>query len=418
MIFERDSWQEIFATMKKNKLRTFLTAFGVFWGIFMLVIMLGSGSGLRHGVLKEFQGSATNSFFVWAQTTTKAYKGMKPGRDYNFKNADTKVLEQLEELDVVSPQNQLGGYNGGNNVTRGVKTGNFQVMGEFPSITMVENMRLREGRFINPIDITEKRKVCVIGPRVAEVLFTTAEKVVGDYIKINGVNFRVIGILIPQGSGQQYREQEQKIHIPFSTFQNAFNYGDIVGWFSITSKKEVPASVAEEKVIKLLKERHKISPEDKQGVGHWNTEVQFNKMNGLFKGIEWLVWFVGAGTLAAGVIGVSNIMLIVVRERTKEIGVKRALGATPFHVTAQIMIESLFLTSVSGLLGLLAGMGCIRLINGLIEDDPTSMFQNPTVDLYVVLGALTILLVSGALAGLIPARKANAISPVEALRYE
>ncbi|MDI9340154.1 MAG: ABC transporter permease [Sediminibacterium sp.] len=418
MIFERDSWQEIFATMKKNKLRTFLTAFGVFWGIFMLVIMLGSGSGLRHGVLKEFQGSATNSFFVWAQTTTKAYKGMKPGRDYNFKNADTKVLEQLEELDVVSPQNQLGGYNGGNNVTRGVKTGNFQVMGEFPSITMVENMRLREGRFINPIDITEKRKVCVIGPRVAEVLFTAAEKVVGDYIKINGVNFRVIGILIPQGSGQQYREQEQKIHIPFSTFQNAFNYGDIVGWFSITSKKEVPASVAEEKVIRLLKERHKVSPEDKQGVGHWNTEVQFNKMNGLFKGIEWLVWFVGAGTLAAGVIGVSNIMLIVVRERTKEIGVKRALGATPFHVTAQIMIESLFLTSVSGLLGLLAGMGSIRLINGLIEDDPTSMFQNPTVDLYVVLGALTILLVSGALAGLIPARKANAISPVEALRYE
>lgn len=418
MIFERDSWQEIFATMKKNKLRTFLTAFGVFWGIFMLVIMLGSGSGLRHGVLKEFQGSATNSFFVWAQTTTKAYKGMKPGRDYNFKNADTKVLEQLEELDVVSPQNQLGGYNGGNNVTRGVKTGNFQVMGEFPSITMVENMKLKEGRFINPIDITEKRKVCVIGPRVAEVLFAAAEKVVGDYIKINGVNFRVIGILIPQGSGQQYREQEQKIHIPFSTFQNAFNYGDIVGWFSITSKKEVPASVAEEKVIKLLKERHKVSPEDKQGVGHWNTEVQFNKMNGLFKGIEWLVWFVGAGTLAAGVIGVSNIMLIVVRERTKEIGVKRALGATPFHVTAQIMIESLFLTSVSGLLGLLAGMGCIRLINGLIEDDPTSMFQNPTVDLYVVLGALTILLVSGALAGLIPARKANAISPVEALRYE
>lgn len=418
MIFERDSWQEIFATMKKNKLRTFLTAFGVFWGIFMLVIMLGSGSGLRHGVLKEFQGSATNSFFVWAQTTTKAYKGMKPGRDYNFKNADTKVLEQLEELDVVSPQNQLGGYNGGNNVTRGVKTGNFQVMGEFPSITMVENMKLKEGRFINPIDITEKRKVCVIGPRVAEVLFAATEKVVGDYIKINGVNFRVIGILIPQGSGQQYREQEQKIHIPFSTFQNAFNYGDIVGWFSITSKKEVPASVAEEKVIKLLKERHKVSPEDKQGVGHWNTEVQFNKMNGLFKGIEWLVWFVGAGTLAAGVIGVSNIMLIVVRERTKEIGVKRALGATPFHVTAQIMIESLFLTSVSGLLGLLAGMGCIRLINGLIEDDPTSMFQNPTVDLYVVLGALTILLVSGALAGLIPARKANAISPVEALRYE
>ena len=418
MIFEKDSWQEIFATMKKNKLRTFLTAFGVFWGIFMLVIMLGSGSGLRHGVLKEFQGSATNSFFVWAETTTKAYKGMKPGRNYNFQNADTKVLNQMPELAVVSPQNQLGGYNGGNNVTRGVKTGNFQVMGEYPSITQVENIKLKEGRFINQNDILEKRKVCVVGPRVVDVLFKSQEQVVGDYIKINGIYFKIIGIIIPQGAGQQYREQEQKIHIPFSTFQNAFNYGDIVGWFSITSKKEIPASVAEEKVISVLKERHKVSPQDNQGVGHWNTEVQFNKMNGLFIGIEWLVWFVGAGTLAAGVIGVSNIMLIVVKERTKEIGVKRALGATPFNITFQIMLESLFLTSVSGLLGLLAGMGIIKLINGLTAEDATSMFQNPTVDLSVVLGALSILLISGAFAGLIPARKANTISPVEALRYE
>jgi putative ABC transport system permease protein len=418
MIFEKDSWQEIFATMKKNKLRTFLTAFGVFWGIFMLVIMLGSGSGLRHGVLKEFQGSATNSFFVWTETTTKAYKGMKPGRNYNFQNADTKVLNQMPELAVVSPQNQLGGYNGGNNVTRGVKTGNFQVMGEYPSITQVENIKLKAGRFINQNDILEKRKVCVVGPRVVDVLFKSQEQAVGDYIKINGIYFKVIGIIIPQGAGQQYREQEQKIHIPFSTFQNAFNYGDIVGWFSITSKKEIPASVAEEKVISVLKERHKVSPQDNQGVGHWNTEVQFNKMNGLFIGIEWLVWFVGAGTLAAGVIGVSNIMLIVVKERTKEIGVKRALGATPFNITFQIMLESLFLTSVSGFLGLLAGMGIIKLINGFTQEDATSMFQNPTVDVSVVLGALSILLISGAFAGLIPARKANTISPVEALRYE
>jgi putative ABC transport system permease protein len=418
MIFEKDSWQEIFATIRKNKLRTFLTAFGVFWGIFMLVIMLGSGSGLRHGVMKEFQGSATNSFFVWTQTTTKPYKGMKPGRNYNFHNADIKVLNQIEELEIVSPQNQLGNYGGNNNITRGIKTGNFQVMGEFPSITKVENMKLKDGRFINQNDILEKRKVCVIGPRVLDVLFKAEEKAIGDYIKINGVFFKVIGILIPQGSGQQYREQEQKVHIPFTTFQNAFNYNDIVGWFSITSKKEIPASKAEEKVISTLKERHKVAPEDNQGIGHWNTEEQFNKMNGLFVGIEWLVWFVGAGTLMAGVIGVSNIMLIVVRERTKEIGVKRALGATPFHITFQIMLESLFLTSISGLLGLAAGMGIIKLINGLIEDDPTAMFQNPTVDLNVVVGALLILLISGAIAGFIPARKANAISPVEALRYE
>ncbi len=418
ILFERDNWQEIFATIKKNKLRTTLTMFGVFWGIFMLVIMLGSGSGLRHGVLKEFEGESTNSFFVWAQTTTKPYKGMKAGRNYNFKNADTKALEQIAELETISPESQLGDYGNANNVTRGLKIGSFQVLGEYPTVTKIENIKLKDGRFLNQNDIKERRKVCVIGTRVNEMLFKTTEKALGDYIKINGVNFKVIGIILPQGSGQRYIETSQKIRIPFSTFQHAFHTGDNLTWYSLLAKKGVPASIAEEKTIAILKERHKIAPEDNQGVGHWNTEVQFNKMNGLFNGIEWLVWFVGAGTLIAGVIGVSNIMLIVVKERTKEIGLKRALGATPISVILQIMIESLFLTSLSGIIGLLSGMGIINLINNVLPADEGGMFQNPTVDIYVVIGALLILVISGAFAGLIPARKAVAISPVEALRYD
>lgn len=418
ILFERDNWQEIFATIKKNKLRTTLTMFGVFWGIFMLVIMLGSGSGLRHGVLKEFEGESTNSFFVWAQTTTKPYKGMKAGRNYNFKNADTKALEQIAELETISPESQLGDYGNANNVTRGLKIGSFQVLGEYPTVTKIENIKLKDGRFLNQNDIKERRKVCVIGTRVNEMLFKTTEKAVGDYIKINGVNFKVIGIILPQGSGQRYIETSQKIRIPFSTFQHAFHTGDNLTWYSLLAKKGIPASIAEEKTIAILKERHKIASEDNQGVGHWNTEVQFNKMNGLFNGIEWLVWFVGAGTLIAGVIGVSNIMLIVVKERTKEIGLKRALGATPISVILQIMIESLFLTSLSGIIGLLSGMGIINLINNVLPADEGGMFQNPTVDIYVVIGALLILVISGAFAGLIPARKAVAISPVEALRYD
>ncbi len=418
MIFEKDNWQEIFATIRKNKVRTALTMFGVFWGIFMLVIMLGAGSGLRHGVMQEFAGEGTNSFFIWAQTTSKPYKGMKSGRNYQFKNGDAIALQKIDELEVISPENQLGDYGNSNNVIRGLKVGNFEVLGEYPSITKIENIKLQSGRFINQNDIDEKRKVCVIGPRVVETLYTKTEQALGSYIKINGVNFKVIGINTPQGNVQRYMEGARKIRVPFTTFQNAFHMGDHITWFSLLAKKGVPASLAEEKAIAVLKERHKIAPIDQQAVGHWNTEVQYNKMNGLFNGIDWLIWFVGSGTLIAGVIGVSNIMLIVVKERTKEIGIKRAIGATPLSVISQIMVESLFLTSIAGLSGLGLGLFIINLLNKNLPPSNDSMFANPTVDLTVIAGSLLILVISGTFAGLIPARKAVAINPVEALRYE
>lgn len=417
MIFERDNWQEIFATIRKNKLRTFLTMLGVFWGIFMLVIMLGSGNGLRNGILKEFAGTATNSFFIWAQQTTKAYKGMKPNRSFNYTIADAEALKQIPELEVVSPLNQLGGHEGASNVVRGLKTAACEIQANYPNIAGISDIKLGKGRFINDLDIKEKRKICVIGPRVVEMLFQKSETVIGEYIRVNGVYFRVVGVTSPTAGGREGREQAQRVNIPFSTFQNAFNFGDVVGWFAIKSRSDIPAEVSEAKVISILKERHKIAPEDTKAIGHWNMAVEYNKLSGLFTGIEILVWIVGIGTLLAGVIGISNIMLIVVKERTKEIGVKRALGAVPAQIIGQIVLEAVFLTSISGYFGLVIGIGLLEGLNAAIGNSG-EMFTNPTVDLKVALKALSVLILSGAFAGLIPASKAVAIKPVEALRTE
>lgn len=417
MVFERDNWQEIFATIRKNKLRTFLTMLGVFWGIFMLVIMLGSGNGLRNGILRDFEGTATNSFFIWTQTTTKAYKGMKPGRHFNFNMADVEALKQLKELDAVSPMNQLGGHDEASNVVRNLKTASCGIRAEYPVSTKIEHIKINKGRFINELDIKEKRKVCVVGPRVVELLFKPGEEPVGDYLRVNGVYFKIIGVTVQTASGGDGREQAERINIPFTTFQNAFNYGDLVGWFAIKSKEGVPAAKSEEKVLALLKERHKIAPDDVKAIGHWNMEVEYNKLGGLFTGIELLIWIVGIGTLMAGVIGISNIMLIVIKERTKEIGVKRALGAEPGHIIGQVIVETVFLTAISGYFGLVSGIGLLELLNSMIGSSG-EMFTNPTVDLSVALKALTVLIVSGGLAGLIPARKAVSIKPVEALRAE
>lgn len=417
-MFDTDSWQEIFATIKKNKLRTFLTCFGVFWGIFMLVVMLGSGSGLRNGILKDFSGTATNSFFCWAQKTSKPYKGMKPGRNFNFNNEDTRALKNIPELGVVAPMNQLGNYQGTNNVVRGLKNGGFEVSGIYPELRKIEATTLTSGRFLNQNDIVQKRKVAVIGKRVREILFEKDENPIGEYIRVQGVYFRVIGVTEPASGGERGREAGEKVQIPFTTFQQAFNYGDIVGWYAIMSKAGVPASVAEDKALAVLRERHKVAPDDAIAIGHWNMEKEFNKLSGLFTGIEGLVWVVGTGTLLAGIIGVSNIMLIVVKERTKEIGIRRAIGAPPMNIVRQLILESVFLTTIAGYIGLVLSIALMEGIASVLPEDDGSMFTNPTIDLNVALTALTILVVAGALAGLIPARKAIAIPPVEALRYE
>ena len=416
-LFDGDHWREIYEALRGNKVRTFLTAFGVFWGIFMLMVMLGAGNGLWNAIETGFSDGATNSFFIWSQRTTKPYRGMPTGRAIQLEVADADAIRaQVPEAAIVCPRNQLGGYRGGNNVSRGTKSGAFSVMGDQPDIARIQSVRIDGGRFLDKLDLDEQRKVCVIGTRVREVLFKKNEDPIGQNIRINGVYFVVIGTFKPARSGDGDDEATQTIYVPFTTFRSAFNFGDRVGWFAITSKNEVPASAAEAKVLALLKERHRIHPDDARALGHWNMEEEFSKLQGLFTGIRTLVWIVGIGTLAAGIIGVSNIMLVIVRERTNEIGVRRAVGATPFTVMTQVVWEAVVLTSIAGYMGLVAGVGVVELAATLVANMDLEMFKNPDVPLASALQTLVILVVSGMLAGLIPARRAVKVSPVEALR--
>jgi putative ABC transport system permease protein len=416
-LIDADHWREIYEALRGNKVRTFLTAFGVFWGIFMLMVMLASGNGLWNGVSQGFSEEATNSVFVWSQRTSKPWRGMPTGRSVQLDEGDAAAITaQVDEAAVVCPRNQLGGFMGGNNVTRGTKAGAFSVMGDVPEITRVQPVNVVSGRFLNRIDLVERRKVAVIGPRVREVLFDRNENPLDQSIRINGITFRIIGEFKPRRSGGDRNEAAQTIFVPFTAFQSAFHYGDRVGWFALVAKTGTPASVVETKTLALLRERHRVAPDDARAFGHYNSEVEFNKISGLFAGIRGLVWIVGIGTLAAGVIGVSNIMLVIVRERTNEIGVRRAVGATPFAITAQIIFEALILTTFAGYLGLVAGVGVVEIIGKAIAASPAEMFRNPEVPFESALTTLAILVVSGILAGLIPARRAVKISPVEALR--
>ncbi|MFN3528969.1 MAG: ABC transporter permease [Bacteroidia bacterium] len=417
-LFDTDRWEEIWQVLMRNKLRTFLTAFGVFWGIFMLVLMLGSGNGLQNGVTASFAGTATNSAFMWTRNTSLPYDGLPRGRFYSFRNADVEAArQQIPELEYLAARCQLGGWRGGNNVVRGAVTAAFSVYGDYPLIQKIAPVDITEGRFINEFDIQEKRKVCVIGPRAVETLFEKNETPIGEYIQISGVYFQVVGLFEPISSNNR-DEALNTIYLPFTTFQQVFNWGDRIGWLTLTSKPGHTAREVQEKLGVLIKQRHRIHPDDKTAVGGWNLQDEFNKFQGLFTGIRALVWIVGIGTLLAGVIGVSNIMLIVVRERTKEIGVRRAIGAAPSSIISQIMLEALILTLVSGYLGLVAGVGLLEAIAGLLPDSPDSMFRSPGIDLNIGLAALGVLVVCGLLAGLIPARRAMSISTVDALRTE
>ncbi len=421
MIFDRDSWHEIFSTLKKNKLRSFMTAFGVFWGIFMLIIMLGAGKGLYKGATNEFNRLASNSVFVWTRTTTIPFKGFPRGRKFYFDNEDIKALrQQIPVIEYIAPRNQLGGHRGVENVTRGLKDGAFAINGDYPEIIHIKLMNVVAGRFLNNLDLKENRKVAVIGTRVVEVLFEPKENPIGQYIEVKGVYFKVIGIFESKGEGDEADEDMQTVFIPFTTFQQVFNYGNRVSWFSLTSIKGVPASEVERQAVALLAKRHLVSPQDAPAFGRYNTEKEFNQMMNLFAGINFLTWFVGIFTLIAGVIGVSNIMLIVVKERTKEIGIRRAIGATPFGIVGQIVLESILLTTFAGYFGLVAAVGAVEFVATALEKSGSraEFFKNPEVDLIMALIALGILILSGALAGLIPGKRAIGVRPVEAIRVE
>jgi len=398
-----------------------MTAFGVLWGIFILVILLAAGNGLENGIKQGFNGMATNSMFMWAQTASQPYKGLPKGRRYNFKTDDVDAIkQQVPGLRFVSPRNQLGGFRGSNNVVRGLQTGAFNVYGDYPEIIQQQPMDITSGRFINYSDINEKRKVAIIGSGVQSALYNPGEEVIGSYIKINGVNFLVIGTYKKKGNNGDPEEMQKEIYVPFTSFSQAFNMGDIVGWMAITAQDDFSITNLKNQIFDVIKTRHSINPNDDRAVGNFDLYQEYSKINGLFTALNFVAYFVGILVLLSGIIGISNIMLIVVKERTKEIGIRRALGATPWSIRAQVLLESIFLTIISGMAGIVLASGVLWLVNYKLSGMDTSemMFINPSVNIGVVFIALTILIVSGLLAGLIPAQNAIKVKPVEALRTE
>lgn len=419
-MFSKDRWNEILEALNANKFRTLLTAFGVFWGITILVLLLALTNGLKNGVTADFGDFATNSMFMWTQGTSKPYKGLPKGRYFNYKIGDVEAIKnEIPNLKYVSPRNQLGGYRGANNVIRGTKTGAFEIYGDYPEYIKQQPMDILQGRFISYSDINEKRKICVIGTDVVRSLYAKGETALGTYIKINGVNFMVVGTFKMSNSQGDDEQDANTIYIPFTTFGQAFNRGENVGWMAITAEDGVSITSIKQQVFDLMKSRHKVHPDDERAIGHFDLSEQFERISGLFSILTLVGYFVGALVLMSGIIGISNIMLIVVKERTKEIGVRRALGATPWTIKSQILQESLILTILAGMVGISFAAFVIWIMNSILDSvGPVENFANPSVSMQVVFTALIILVVSGVLAGLIPANSATKMKPVDALRIE
>lgn len=412
-----DTWLEIAATARQNGVRTVLTAAGVCWGMFMLLLMLGFGQGLQQATLEKMGDNATNAVFLWGQRTSMGHRGRGAGRSVEFVNADIAAVAAVPGVQWLAPRNQLGGYRDGNPVVRNGKAGNFQVMGDAPEIRHIQPLELSAGRFLNQLDLEEYRKVAVIGSQVAAELYEQGEDPVGTMVQIHGVYFRVVGVFQVEGVADRGDRMASTLHVPFTTFQRVFNYGDRVGWFAVAGYDDVPGDELEQQVRLALAERHGLHPDDAVAIGSWNSAEEFERIRNLFRGIEVFVWFVGAMTLLAGVVGVSNIMLIVVRERTKEIGLRRAIGATPASVVSMILLESVVLTAGAGYLGVVAGVIVLEVVGSLVGEG-NEMLSNPQVDLRVALAATALVAIAGMLAGVLPARRAAMVSPVEALRSE
>ena len=419
-MLQKERWDEILEALNANRFRTIMTAFGVFWGIFILVILLALTNGLKNGVQADFGDFATNTIFMWTQSTSMPYQGFTKWRNFNFRQSDVALLkEKFPELRFVSPRNQLGGFRGSNNVTRGDKTGAFNIYGDNPEYIKQEPLDVLKGRFLSYSDIQDARKVAVVGTDVIKSLFDIGEEPIGSYIKINGINFMVIGVVKKTSSQGDNQEDANTIYIPFSTFGKAFNYGDIVGWMAITAIDEVPITQIKPEIMKEMRAAHKVHPDDERAIGHFDLAEQFQKITGLFSILSFVGYFVGALVLMSGVIGISNIMLIVVKERTKEIGIRRALGATPREIRGQVLQESMFLTLISGMAGISFAAGLIWVMNTLLDAaGSVENFANPSVSVGVIFIALTILVISGLLAGMIPATRATQMKPVDALRMD
>lgn len=420
MGLDRDRLIELVQVVVRNPIRAFLSALGVGWGLFMIIITVGAARGLENGVKADMGDAVANSMFAWTENTTRPYKGYQRGRRVELDTDDVQWLkENTQHLDLVCPEIQLGGWRGTNNVVRGRESGAFDVHGAIPQYQQVNPFRIVNGRFLNQGDLDFERKVCVIGTRVAEILFGTDENPIGETLEIQGVIFRVVGISKPRGNDEDAENDAESLYIPYSTFGKAFNTGDRVGWLSMLIKEGVDADEAQEATKQLIKARLSIHPDDARAIGSWSMAEEFQKAELLFSAMRLVSLLFGSLALLAGVIGITNIMLISIKERTKELGIRRSLGATPIRILQQIIGETLFLTLLAGLCGLVLGVGLLETVDGYLEGGgDAGVFRHPEIDFGTVLTVLCILLGMSIFAGILPALRALAIKPVEALRAE
>jgi len=412
-MFEIDKWQEIYSTVRKNKLRTFLTGFSVAWGIFMLIILLGSGNGLENGVKENFKGGAINGVWISNGITSKQYKGLKTGRQINFTNEDYKMLKTaIQGEDRISARLFLG-----DNLTSYKNNyGSFFLSPCHPDYGYIKEVVMLEGRFLNELDILDFRKVAVIGEKVKSELFKGKDTLaMGKFININGVLFKVVGIFRDFSRNDN---ELRRIYIPISTAQRVFKGNNVINQISFTTGNASPEQ-ADQMISTarlMLANKHTFDPEDRQAVELWNKSEDVRRFNALFSGIRIFIWIIGIGTIIAGVVGVSNIMMIVVNERTKEIGIRKALGATPLSIITLILQEAIVITAFAGYIGLVLGIGLLELIARNMP--PSDFFRNPEANLSIAMGATFLLVIAGTAAGFFPAMKAAKIKPIEALRDE
>ncbi len=411
MIIDRDKWQEIFSTINKNKLRTFLTGFSVAWGIFMLIILLGSGRGLQNGVQHQFASDATNSLWIYQGQTTKPYKGTNAGRKIQFTNADYRRTKRLDKH-----INHISGryYVGSKTISYKLNYGSYDIRAVNPGHKYIENTDITNGRFLNRLDMEHFSKVMVIGDIVRKDLFKHGINPLGKYVEVGNIPFKVIGVFKDAGGNGEMR----KVYIPVSTAQRIFNGGNrlnqimfTVGDATLKQTKQIEKELRTE-----FAKVHHFDPTDRRAIRISNNLDQYKKVMNLFLGIRIFIWIIGIGTIIAGIVGVSNIMMIVVKERTKEIGIRKALGATPKSIVGLILLESVVITSLAGYFGLMAGVGLLELVNKYMP--PSDFFRNPEANLSIALTAMVLLVISGAIAGFIPAKKAASIKPIDALRNE
>lgn len=411
--FDLDTWEEILVTITRNKTRSLLTAFGIFWGIFMLVGLMGGAQGMQDLMSKQFKGFATNSGFMGTNKTSKAYKGFQQGRYWDLENKDVeRIRRNVPEVEIVTPNLTRWGLKiiyQENNISGTLK-------GLYPIYGKIEEPKIQTGRYLNDMDIRDRRKVCVIGKRIYESLFPDKSDPCGKYIQIDSIYYQVIGVDASSGNMSVNGQSETSVIIPFSTMQQNYNFGEKIQLLCYTAKKGYSIREVEKKVEQVVKLAHMIHPDDKQAIIQVNAEAMFSMMDNLFEGIRILGWMVGLGTLLAGAIGVSNIMMVTVKERTTEIGIRRAIGARPNDILQQILSESIVLTILAGMIGI----SCAVFILNIMEE-ATSTPVDPVhfqISFWGAIGACVLLIILGVLAGLAPAYRAMAIKPIEAIRDE